>query len=588
MAEVAWGSDAVAAVLRELHLKYAALVPGASYRGLHDSIVNYLENEDPRMLLCLHEEHSVAIAHGYAKVSGEAMLAVVHSNVGLMHASMAIFDAFCDRVPVLILGANGPVDAMKRRPWIDWIHTSQDMGGLVRNYVKWDDQPLSAGAAYESILRAYQIACTPPHGPTYVVLDAGLQEQKLPDGIPPLPDVKRFRPPSPPVPAPADVARAVELLRGAKKPLISVGRCDRTIESWNNRVALAEALNARVVGDFKVGSMFPSTHPLYLGSAALPAGMSAIKEADVILDLDSVDLAGYFKNAFGRERVPATVIAASQDRYVHNGWSMDYQGLAPVDLALVVDPDVAVAALVDALGKPTPKFHANGKHANGAAPARNGAKSGDETIGISAMSAEIGAAFANQEVCFIRLPLGVNPNDFSFNHPLDYLGGDGGGGVGSGPGMAVGAALALKGTSRLPVAVLGDGDYLMGVTALWTAVQSEIPLLVVCSNNRSFFNDEVHQERMAIARNRPVERKWIGQRIDGPAPDLAKFAEAQGAIGIGPVTERSGIGPAIAKAIEHVRAGKVCVVDVIVAPEYDASVAEGVTKGDLAAQAERA
>ena len=356
------------------------------------------------------------------------------------------------------------------------------------------------------------------------------------------------------------------------------------MEAWNNRIALAEALNARVVVHFKTGSMFPTEHPLCLGSGDLPAGVAALKEADVVLDLDSIDLAGSFKSAFGRERVPATVIAVSQDRYIHNGWSMDYMGLPAVDLALVVAPDVAVATLVDALGRPAPKFHANGKAANGVA--QRGVAH-DETIGISAMSAEISAAFAVEDVCFIRLPLGMNPNDLKFTHPLHFLGGDGGGGVGGGPGMAVGAALALKGTSTLPVAVLGDGDYLMGGTALWTAVQSEIPLLVVCSNNRSFFNDEVHQERMAIARHRPVERKWIGQRIDGPAPDLAKFAEAQGAIGIGPITQRSGIGPAIAQGIEHVRAGKVCVVDVIVVPEYDASMAAGVTKGDLAAQAER-
>src|SRR5580693_118056 len=155
---MAWGSDAVAAVLRALDLKYAALVPGASYRGLHDSIVNYLGNENPQMLLCLHEEHAVAIAHGYAKVTEEPMLAIVHSNVGLMHATMAFFDAWCDRLPVVVLGATGPVDATKRRPWIDWIHTSADQGALVRNYTKWDDQPGSPAAALESIVRANQIA----------------------------------------------------------------------------------------------------------------------------------------------------------------------------------------------------------------------------------------------------------------------------------------------------------------------------------------------------------------------------------------------------------------------------------------------
>ena len=136
-----WGSDAIAAMLRALDIPYLALNPGASYRGLHDSIVNYLGNERPQMLLCLHEESAVAIAHGYAKASGRMMGAVLHSNVGLMHGTMAIFNAWCDRVPMLILGATGPWDAAQRRPWIDWIHTASDQGALVRDYTKWDNQP---------------------------------------------------------------------------------------------------------------------------------------------------------------------------------------------------------------------------------------------------------------------------------------------------------------------------------------------------------------------------------------------------------------------------------------------------------------
>ena len=141
-----WGSDYLADVMRALGLEYVTLVPGASYRGLHDSLVNYLGNERPQLLLCLHEESAVAIAHGYAKVTGKAMAAAVHSNVGLMHATMAIFNAWCDRMPMVILGATGPVDAVKRRPWIDWIHTARDQGALVRGYTKWDDQPASPAA----------------------------------------------------------------------------------------------------------------------------------------------------------------------------------------------------------------------------------------------------------------------------------------------------------------------------------------------------------------------------------------------------------------------------------------------------------
>src|SRR5262252_1279533 len=205
-----FGSDVVAEVLRDLDIPYIALNPGASYRGLHDSLVNHIGNATPQMLLCLHEESAVAIAHGYAKVTGKAMAVAVHSNVGLFHATMAIFNAWCDRMPVIILGATGAVDAMRRRPWIEWIHTARDQGALIRNYVKWDDQPASIGAAQEAILRANMIAQTPPCGPVYINLNLELQEDEI-AALPPRPETARFAPPAPPEPAGPLVRRAAEL-----------------------------------------------------------------------------------------------------------------------------------------------------------------------------------------------------------------------------------------------------------------------------------------------------------------------------------------------------------------------------------------
>ena len=187
----AFGSDVVADTLRALDVPYIALNPGASYRGLHDSLVNYLGNSAPQMLLCLHEESAVAIAHGYAKVTGRAMAAALHSNVGLMHATMAIFNAWCDRMPVLLIGATGPVDAAKRRPWIDWIHTARDQGALIRDYTKWDDQPASPAAAREALMRAWFLSHAAPMGPVYINLDAEMQEAKLGEPLAPL-DVARF------------------------------------------------------------------------------------------------------------------------------------------------------------------------------------------------------------------------------------------------------------------------------------------------------------------------------------------------------------------------------------------------------------
>ena len=202
-----WGSDVIAAMLRALDVEFIALTPGASFRGLHDSLVNHLGNTRPEMLLALHEEHAVAMAHGYARVTGRPMAVALHSNVGLMHATMAIFNAWCDRVPILMLGGVGPMDAVQRRPWVDWIHTARDLGALVRGYTKWDDQPASVGAALEAMVRAHQIAMTAPKGPVYVCLDASIQEQVVERAFA-LPPLERFRPALAAEP-PADISMLV-------------------------------------------------------------------------------------------------------------------------------------------------------------------------------------------------------------------------------------------------------------------------------------------------------------------------------------------------------------------------------------------
>lgn len=562
-----WASDAVAALLRELNFEYIALNPGSSYRGLHDSIVNYLGNERPQILLCLHEEHAIAMGHGYAKVTNRPLLTAVHSQVGLMHATMAIYDAWVDRVPLVIVGANGPIDATKRRPFRDWVHTTADNGALIRGYVKWDDQPGSIAAALESVLRANQIARSLPAGPTYVCLDVELQEQKLEAPLR-LPEIARFAPPDPPVPPAGDVARAADLLRGARSPAVMIGRVSRSVQGWNERIALAEALGARVVTDLKVGAAFPTDHRLHAGPAGgrLSANaIAAIRDADVVLSLDFVDLGGSLGQAGRGERLAATVISCSLDQYLHNGWSMDYQELPPADLNLAGDPDGFVSALLREMGVPAAQA------VPAALPATTNGKGRsplpDDRIEVGSLCSSVSEACAGIETCFIRLPIGVDGRHFTFRHPLDYLGGSTG--IGIGPGIAVGAALALRGSNRLPVAILGDGDYLMGVTALWTAVANGIPLLVVLANNRSYYNDELHQGRMAQERGRPVERKWIGQRIDGPPVDLAGMARMQGAAGIGPVERGADLMPALVKGIEQVRAGKVCVIDVLVKPEYE-------------------
>jgi thiamine pyrophosphate-dependent acetolactate synthase large subunit-like protein len=565
-----FGSDVIADALRALDIPYIALTPGASYRGLHDSIVNYLGNTKPQMLLCLHEETAIAIAHGYAKVTGKAMATAVHSNVGLMHATMAMFNAWCDRMPVLVLGATGPVDAVKRRPWIDWIHTARDQGALVRDYTKWDDQPSSPGAAREAILRGTWIANTTPRGPVYINLDAELQEAKVSEPLPPI-EVARYMPPVATA-APAEFVReAAALLKGAKQVLILAGRASRSTEAWDARVALAEALNARVVTDLKIGASFPTDHPLYVGSprAITSDSVEGLKNIDVVLSLDWVDLAGALRY-FGPSP-SAKVIQISLDHRIHNGWSMDHQGLPPVDLLLSADPDLVVPELVKEIGKsskphvvPSPRT-----------------MSDKEPPGFTNehIARALRKVLGQRTVTYTHLPLSWDDSWLTLRHPLDYIGSDGGGGVGGGPGISVGAALALKGSGRLPVAICGDGDYLMGVTALWTAVHYKIPLLFVLANNRSFYNDELHQERMARARNRPVENKWIGQRMADPEVDLAAMGRAQGAVGFGPVTKPADLAAILEKAIAAVDDGHVAVVDVRVEPGYTAAMTAAMTRG---------
>ena len=559
-----FGSDVAADALRALDIPYIALNPGASYRGFHDSLVNYLGNTQPQMLLCLHEESATAIAHGYAKVTGKAMAVAVHSNVGLMHATMGIFNAWCDRMPMVVLGATGPVDTVKRRPWIDWIHTARDQGALVRGYTKWDDQPSSPLAAREAVLRAGWIANTAPRGPTYVNLDAGMQEEKLPEPVPPI-DTQRFMPEVESAAPPDKIAAAAELLRNAKRPLILAGRVSRDLDAWNARIALAERLNASVVTDLKVAAAFPTDHPLHSGApgtiAPVPEATEAIKAADVILSLDWLDVAGTFKHA---GNVTAKVIQVSVDHHLHNGWSMDYQGLPPVDVMIACEPDVAVPLLLDALGPAKPHAVA-GKKFEPFKP------SGDK-LTVDHLADSLRRAVGERPASLTHVSLSWNGASWPFRHPLDYLGGDGGGGVGGGPGITVGAALALKGSGRLPVAVCGDGDFLMGVTAIWTAAHYRIPLLIVVANNRSFFNDELHQERVARMRNRPIENRWVGQRISEPDIDIAALARAQGALGFGPVSTIADMEATFAKAIAAVEQGQVVVVDVRVEPGYTAAM----------------
>ena len=569
-----WGSDVAAQMLRAVGIKYLALNPGASYRGLHDSLVNYLGNRDPQMLLCLNEDHVVSIAHGYAKASDEMMGAVLHSNVGLMHGLMGIFNAWCDRMPMLVVGATGPVAPEKRRPWIDWIHTAKDQGALLRNFSKWDDEPRSPEGMVEGFLRAAQIARASPRGPTYVCLDAGLQEQALDKPVA-IPATTRFQGPPEPSASAEQVREVAQMLASARHPVILMGRVSRQQAHWDRRVRLAETAGASVLTSIRERSAFPTEHPLHAATPFFwlsPRAKQVVAEADLILSLDWPDLNGTLQQCSKDPAdLRARIVHVTLDHTLHNGWSMDHFGLVPSDVAIATGADTFTAQLLPALESAlggVPRWQGAQHDQRNVAPEPRYSENAAREIAPRDVEVALAKARGQRKLSLAHVTIGWAGDAYHFRDPLDFLGHDGGAGLAAGPGLTVGAALALKDTDRTVVAVLGDGDYIQGVTALWTAAHYRIPALFIISNNRSNFNDEIHQEAVARMRGRPVENRWIGQRIDEPAIDIAGLARAQGVQAEGPVETVPQLEAAIARGLAACAEGRPYLIDAHVMPGY--------------------
>ena len=571
-----WGSDVAARMLRELDIPYISLNPGASYRGFHDSLVNHLGNETPQMLLCLNEDHVVSIAHGYAKVTGKAMACVLHSNVGLLHGAMGIFNAWCDRAPMIVVGATGPVAPEKRRPWIDWIHTAKDQGALLRDYIKWDDEPRSPHGIVEAFLRGNQLTNSQPTAPVYICLDAGLQEQKLDEPLA-IPTTARYQPAATPRANPADVEAVAQMLAAAKNPLILFGRAGRDQAAWDRRVRLAELSGASVMTSIRERAVFPTDHGLHVVPPFYwlsPTAKEIVRQADVIVSFDWVDLNGFLlQMTRATESYPAKIAHVSLDAALHRGWSMDYFALPPVDVPIAAGADTVVEDVLALLeqklaGKakwdgtsrstyPVPAFSANAQ-----------AELAPRDIEVALAKMREAEPEGAERFTLAHVTIGWAGDAYHFRDPYDFMGHDGGAGLAAGPGLTVGVALAMKDEARPVVSVLGDGDFLQGVTALWTAAHYGIPALFIVSNNRSNFNDEIHQEAVAKARARPPENRWIGQRIDEPAVDLAGMARCQGVEAEGPIKTVAELEEALKRGLAAVRAGKPYLLDVHVTPGY--------------------
>ena len=560
-----YGSDSIAELLRSYGVPFLPMTPGASFRGLHDSLVNHLGNTDPELIISIHEEHAVAIAHGYAKVTGEPLIVALHANVGLMHAAMAIYNAWCDRVPMLIIGATGPLDSEKRRPWIDWIHTSQDQGQIIRSYCKWDDQPTSADGALNSISRGMLLTKTKPQAPVYINCDTVLFEEKC---VPKSEQLKNgsFDTVELPKLAEDQILKIISIAKKASKIVILLGRLNRNQSDFDNRIRLAETLSANVITDLRTGSSFPTDHELHCAPENLMPSentFNAIRQADLILSFDWIDLGGMFRNTFQNPMATCPVLHFSLDQNLSNGWSKDHCEPARNATTYLIDPDIVIDQLVQ-------KLICSSRTINKSEAREQNLTLSDASAPLSmrSLAATCREAMKNEAVTLIRTPISWRSEDWSFSGPLDHLGFDGGGGVGSGVGMAIGSALALRDTDRLPVAILGDGDYMMGVSGLWTAVHHKIPILIVIANNRSFFNDEIHQERVALARGRDAENKGVGIRIDDPDVDLASLASAQGAKGAGPINNSVELRERLQWAISEVKSGQVVVLDARVTRSY--------------------
>jgi thiamine pyrophosphate-dependent acetolactate synthase large subunit-like protein len=510
---VQWGSDIAANLLRELGVEYITINPGASFRGLHDSIVNHLGNRAPKILLCLNEDHVASIAHGYAKATDKPMACVLHSNVGLMHGSMGIFNAWCDRMPIVVIGASGPGDAFKRRPWIDWIHTMKDQGALIRAFTKWDDEPRSAEAITEAMLRGFQLATTHPFGPVYICLDAALQEQKVEHEIN-LPNPARYRPPASPSAPDAAVEELAHLLVNAKRPLLLFGRGSRKQADWEHRILLAETLGASVLTSVRERAVFPTEHALHAAQPFYWANQRVkdiVKNSDVVVSFDWVDLNGLLLQVARRtDHIQARIAHVSLDNTMHNGASMDYFSLAPIDLPILAGPDAVVAQLLPVLERSLSGARRwDGLSRNQAMRLEYSDAHGKE---IAPRDIEVALAKirGQRKFTLAHVTIGWVGDAYAYRDPLDFLGHDGGAGLAAGPGLTIGAALALKESGRPVISVLGDGDFLQGAMALWTAAHYQLPALFIVSNNRSNFNDEIHQETVAKMRGRPTENKWIG------------------------------------------------------------------------------
>jgi acetolactate synthase I/II/III large subunit len=568
-----YGSDVIVDLLQAFGVEYVALNPGATYRGLHDSLVNYGGGK-PEIILCTHEKVAVNVAHGYAKTTGRPMGAIVHDIVGLLHSTMGVYYAHLDRIPLLLLGATGPLDRRRRRPAIDWIHTAQVQGEAVRNFTKWDDQPATVADFPNSFARAYRIATTEPAGPVYLCYAAGLQEDELDDPIA-IDDVVNAARPTPVQADPTALAKVADLIAGAKRPVIVTEFTGRHAAAVPELVGLAEEIAAAVV-DLHGRVNIPNRHPLNL------SGGDALKDADLVIALDVGDLHRALNELdrdsaerVKRSRVPAgtPVVDIGLSELRQSQWAEDRGEFQPVTLSIVADTRLALPALRALVRERSAAGDRAARRKEIGAAHRalrdkweREAKTDWGALPMTAprLALEIWDAIKDEDWVLTAntledWTLRLWDLDSPKRHPGRSFG------TGTQIGVSLGVGLAYRGTDTIVVDVQPDGDLMYDPGALWTAANSRIPLLVVMYNNRAYYNDFEHQIRVAGHRGTPVENARVGQEIDDPAPDFAALAKSFGWYAEGPIVEPDAAGPAIKRALAHVREKRMpALVDTIV------------------------
>lgn len=570
-----YGSDVMVDAMRAHGLRYVSLNPGSSFRGLHDSIVNYGGNS-PEIIECPHEKVAVGLAHGYAKASGEAMGVILHNVVGLLHGAMGIYYAYLDRAPVVVFGGTGPMALERRRPNIDWIHTANVQGNAVRDYTKWDDQPFTVRSVPETVARGYRVAMSEPRGPVYICLDAGLQEDELTEEIPSV-DPERYKVPSRLGADPATLDQLAEMLVAAERPIIVPGCAGRDPEAFTHLVELAELLGVGVI-DTNIRLNFPNRHPLNV------TGSDALSEADLVFFVDVKDMG---KPTQQLDRLTRTIQSLIPDdaKVVDLGfndleissWSHDFTELHPTDLQVTADTSVALPQLLDRcreLEQRAPERReareerrrelADIHHATWEGWQRQAKANWDlSPVSTARLASEVWAVVREHDwVLTAGTASGWALRTWDFDRAYRHAGASLG--TATQISISLGVALAHKGTGRLVVDLQPDGDLMFDLGSLWVAAYHKIPILLVMFNNRAYYNDWEHQERIARARETPVENAYLGMEIDGPAPDFANVARSMGWYGEGPITAPEQVQNAVRRAADVVMStGQPALVDVV-------------------------